>query len=75
MRTTLFIARGGTDRKPEPGERFIGREAINRFTQANVGRIIEYAWQDFGKTELLDGNGAVDSADLGSLLSSWGACP
>jgi hypothetical chaperone protein len=68
MRTTLFIARGGTDRKPEPGERFIGREAINRFTQANVGRTIEYAWQDFGKTELLDGNGAVIFQSIGALI-------
>ena len=68
MRTTLFVARGGTDRKPEPGERFIGREAINRFTQANVGRTIEYAWQDFGKTELLDGNGAVIFQSIGALI-------
>ena len=68
MRTTLFIARGGTDRNPEPGERFIGREAINRFTHANVGRTIEYAWQDFGKTELLDGNGAIIFQSIGALI-------
>ena len=44
MRSTLFITREGVP--------FIGREAINRFTEANVGREIEYEWRYIGDAEV-----------------------
>ena len=47
MRSTLFITREGVP--------FIGREAINRFTEGNVGREIEYQWRYVGETELTIG--------------------
>jgi hypothetical protein len=31
-------------------------------------------WGGTGNADL-DGNGVVNGADLGTLLSSWGACP
>ncbi len=44
LRSTLFITRGGAP--------YIGREAINRFTEGNVGREIEYEWKYIGNAEL-----------------------
>ncbi len=44
LRSTLFITREGVP--------FIGREAINRFTEGNVGREIEYVWKYIGDAEL-----------------------
>ena len=41
MRSTLFMTRDGVP--------FIGREAIDRFTEANVGREIEYEWRYIGE--------------------------
>ncbi|MFM7679112.1 MAG: hypothetical protein ACKO83_09735, partial [Roseiflexaceae bacterium] len=38
MRTTLFIMREFNGKTYQPGPRFIGREAIDRFIQSNVGR-------------------------------------
>ena len=55
MRSTLFITREGVP--------FIGREAINRFTEANVGREIEYEWRYIGETE-------VTLADVGTVMQS-----
>ncbi|GAB4110954.1 MAG: Hsp70 family protein [Roseiflexaceae bacterium] len=55
MRTTLFITRDGVP--------FIGREAINRFTEANVGREIEYQWRYIGETE-------VTLAEVGTIMQS-----
>ncbi len=55
MRTTLFISRNGTPS--------IGREAINRFTEANVGREIEYQWRYIGEAE-------VTLADVGTIMQS-----
>ncbi len=52
MRSTLFITREGAP--------FIGREAINRFTEANVGREIEYEWRYIGESE-------VTLADVGTV--------
>lgn len=55
MRTTLFISRDGAPS--------IGREAINRFTEANVGREIEYQWRYIGEAE-------VTLADVGTVMQS-----
>jgi hypothetical chaperone protein len=44
MRSTLFITREGAA--------YIGREAINRFTEGNVGREIEYEWRYVGEAEV-----------------------
>jgi hypothetical chaperone protein len=55
MRSTLFITRDGVP--------FIGREAINRFTEGNVGREIEYEWRYIGDTE-------VTLADVGTVVQS-----
>ncbi len=55
MRSTLFIAREGVP--------FIGREAINRYTEGNVGREIEYEWRYIGETE-------VTLADFGTVMQS-----
>jgi hypothetical chaperone protein len=44
MRSTLFMTREGAA--------YIGREAINRFTEGNVGREIEYEWRYVGEAEL-----------------------
>jgi hypothetical chaperone protein len=44
MRSTLFISREGAP--------FIGRAAINHFTEGNVGREIEYEWRYLGDQEL-----------------------
>ncbi|KPV45984.1 molecular chaperone, partial [Kouleothrix aurantiaca] len=44
MRSTLFINREGVP--------FIGRAAINHFTESNVGREIEYEWRYLGEQEL-----------------------
>src|SRR5439155_25535280 len=46
-----------------PGVPFIGREAINRFTQVNVGHEIEYEWRYIGETE-------VTLADVGTIMQS-----
>jgi hypothetical chaperone protein len=55
MRTTLFIGReGGLS---------IGRAAIDRFTEGNVGREIEYQWRYIGETE-------VTFADFGTVMQS-----
>ena len=55
MRSTLFITREGVP--------FIGREAINRFTEGNVGREIEYQWRYIGESE-------VTLADVGTIMQS-----
>jgi hypothetical chaperone protein len=44
LRSTLFISREGAP--------FIGREAIKRFTEGNVGREIDYIWKYIGDAEL-----------------------
>ena len=68
MRTTLFIMREFTGKTYRPGPRYIGREAINRFMQANVGRKIEYAWQNFGVTELVDEDGGIIKQSIGAMV-------
>jgi hypothetical chaperone protein len=68
MRTTLFIMREFNGKTYQPGARFIGREAIDRFIQSNVGRQIEYAWQNFGETEIYDGGGNVIKQALGAMV-------
>jgi hypothetical chaperone protein len=55
MRSTLFITKEGVP--------FIGREAINRFTEGNVGREIEYQWRYIGETE-------VTLAEVGTVIQS-----
>lgn len=60
MRSTLFMTR--------EGERFIGREAINRFTNANVGRKIEYRWENFGQYELVNDKGEIIRQTIGALV-------
>jgi hypothetical chaperone protein len=55
MRSTLFITRENVP--------FIGRAAINRFTEGNVGREIEYEWRYIGETE-------VTLADVGTVMQS-----
>ena len=55
MRSTLFITRAGVP--------FTGREAINRFTEGNVGREIEYEWRYLGDTE-------VTLADVGTVMQA-----
>jgi len=55
MRSTLFITREGVP--------FIGREAIDRFTEANVGREIEYEWRYIGESE-------VTLADFGTVMQA-----
>jgi hypothetical chaperone protein len=55
MRSTLFVTREGVP--------FIGREAINRFTEANVGREIEYEWRYVGESE-------VTLADFGTVMQA-----
>src|SRR5215216_7307719 len=55
MRSTLFITREGVP--------FVGREAINRFTEANVGREIEYEWRYLGDTE-------VTLAEVGTVMQA-----
>src|SRR5579859_5098350 len=55
MRSTLFISRNGVPS--------IGREAINRFTEGNVGREIEYQWRYIGEAE-------VTLADVGTVVQS-----
>ncbi|NTW97570.1 MAG: Hsp70 family protein [Oscillochloris sp.] len=52
LRSTLFMTREGAA--------YIGREAINRFTQGNVGREVEYAWKYLGEAE-------VTFAELGTI--------
>ncbi|EFO80339.1 molecular chaperone-like protein [Oscillochloris trichoides DG-6] len=44
LRSTLFMTREGAA--------YIGREAINRFTEGNVGREVEYAWKYIGDAEV-----------------------
>ncbi|NTW02623.1 MAG: Hsp70 family protein [Oscillochloris sp.] len=51
LRSTLFMTREGAA--------YIGREAINRFTEGNVGREVEYEWKYIGDAE-------VTFADLGT---------
>jgi|HigsolmetaAR202D_1030399.scaffolds.fasta_scaffold00020_46 Molecular chaperone len=51
MRSTLFMTREGVP--------FIGREAINRFIEGNVGREIEYEWRYLGETELVTETGVI----------------
>lgn len=55
MRSTLFITREGVP--------FIGREAINRFTEGNVGREIEYEWRYIGESE-------VTLAEVGTVMQA-----
>jgi len=55
MRSTLFITREGVP--------FIGRAAINRFTEGNVGREIEYEWRYLGDTE-------VTLAEVGTVMQA-----
>lgn len=44
LRSTLFMTREGAA--------YIGREAIKRFTESNVGREIEYEWRYIGDAEV-----------------------
>ncbi|MEI7769991.1 MAG: Hsp70 family protein [Chloroflexales bacterium] len=44
LRSTLFMTREGAA--------YIGREAINRFTEGNVGREVEYEWKYLGDAEV-----------------------
>ncbi len=44
LRSALFITREGAS--------FIGREAIDRFLEGNVGREVDYAWKYVGDAEL-----------------------
>lgn len=55
MRSALFISNEGVP--------FIGREAIDRFTEGNVGREIEYMWRYIGETE-------VTLADFGTVMQA-----
>ncbi|KAB8141943.1 Hsp70 family protein [Chloroflexia bacterium SDU3-3] len=55
MRSTLFITREGVPS--------IGREAINRFAEGNVGREIEYEWRYIGEAE-------VTMAEVGTVMQS-----
>ena len=55
MRSTLFITSAGVP--------FVGREAINRFTEGNVGREIEYQWRYIGESE-------VTLADVGTVMQA-----
>ncbi|MBK9712826.1 MAG: Hsp70 family protein [Kouleothrix sp.] len=55
MRSTLFITREGVP--------FVGRAAIDRFTQGNVGREIEYEWRYLGDAE-------VTLADVGTVVQA-----
>jgi hypothetical chaperone protein len=55
MRSTLFVTREGVP--------FIGREAIDRFTEANVGREIEYEWRYLGESD-------VTLADFGTVMQA-----
>ena len=60
LRTTLFMTRP----TPETEGRsvaYIGREAIDRFTAANVGRVIEYQRNYIGRIEL-------ELGDIGVVL-------
>jgi len=52
LRSTLFMTREGAA--------YIGREAINRFTEGNVGREIEYEWRYIG-------DAAVTFAEFGTV--------
>jgi hypothetical chaperone protein len=52
MRSALFISREGVP--------FAGREAIDRFTEGNVGRLIDYRWQYIG-------HAVVTFADVGTV--------
>lgn len=54
MRSTLFMTREGVP--------FIGREAINRFIEGNVGREIEYEWRYLGESELVTETGVIMQA-------------
>lgn len=55
MRSTLFISREGVP--------YVGREAINRFTEGNVGREIDYEWKYVGEAE-------VTLADVGTVMQA-----
>nr|MCU0494350.1 Hsp70 family protein [Chloroflexaceae bacterium] len=55
LRSTLFMTREGAP--------YIGREAINRFTESNVGREIEYEWRYIGEAE-------VTFADFGTTMQA-----
>ncbi|MFV9506589.1 MAG: Hsp70 family protein [Oscillochloridaceae bacterium umkhey_bin13] len=44
LRSTLFMTREGAA--------YIGREAITRFTEGNVGREVEYEWRYLGDAEI-----------------------
>lgn len=55
MRSTLFISREGVP--------FVGRAAINRFTEGNVGREIEYEWRYLGDQE-------VTLAEVGTVVQA-----
>lgn len=55
LRSTLFITREGVP--------YIGREAIQRFTEGNVGREIDYVWKYIGEAE-------ITFADIGTVLQA-----
>lgn len=55
LRSTLFMTREGAA--------YIGREAIKRFTEGNVGREIEYEWRYIGEAE-------VTFADFGTVMQA-----
>ena len=51
LRTTLFLTRP-TPATQDRSIAYIGREAIDRFTAGNVGRVIEYQKNYIGSIEL-----------------------
>jgi hypothetical chaperone protein len=55
MRSTLLLTREGVP--------FIGREAIDRFIESNVGREIDYQWTYIGNAE-------VTLADVGTVVQA-----
>ncbi|NJL35012.1 MAG: Hsp70 family protein [Chloroflexaceae bacterium] len=55
LRSTLFIT--------SEGAAYIGREAIDRFLEGNVGREIDYQWRFVGEAELT-------FADIGTVMQA-----
>jgi hypothetical chaperone protein len=60
LRTTLFLTRPSPETHSQ-SVAYIGREALDRFTAGNVGRVIQYERNYIGKIEL-------ELGDLGMVL-------
>jgi hypothetical chaperone protein len=60
LRTTLFLTRPAPETNLQ-SVAYVGREAIDRFTAGNVGRVIQYERNYIGKIEL-------ELGDLGKVL-------